>query len=205
MTSSEAYLPTLPDAATAADLPVHSGASAPFIRHRVPVAIAGSVVAAAAFAVYPVSLNAVIAAAFAAVLVVVSATDLERRIIPNRIILPAIALVLVARIAVSPSRTPEYIVAMLGLALFLLLPNFVNASAIGMGDVKLAALLGAGLGWDGARAVALGFILLAPVALVTLGRGGKAACKTALPLGPFLALGGVIFLIVPQLLVGAGS
>jgi leader peptidase (prepilin peptidase)/N-methyltransferase len=163
------------------------------------------VIAVTAFAVYPVSMNAIIAASFAAVLVVVSATDLERRIIPNRIVLPAIALVLVARIAVSPSHAPQYLIAMVGLAFFMLLPNLVNPSAIGMGDVKLAALLGAGLGWNGANAVALGFILLAPIALATLVRGGKAARNTALPLGPFLALGGIVFVIVPQLLVGAGS
>jgi leader peptidase (prepilin peptidase)/N-methyltransferase len=93
---------------------------------------------------------------------------------------------------------------MLGAALFLMLPILLNPSAIGMGDVKLAALLGAGLGLHVVDALALGFVLLAPVALATLVRGGMAARKTALPMGPFLALGGFMVLIAPPLL-GLGT
>jgi prepilin signal peptidase PulO-like enzyme (type II secretory pathway) len=170
------------------------------VRHPVPVAIIACALAVAVFVVYPVGPNAFVAAGVAGALVVVSATDLERRIIPNRIVLPALAIVLLERIVVSPDHAPEYIVAMLGAALFLLLPNLVNDSAIGMGDVKLAALLGATLGWNVINALTLGFLLMVPVAIAVLVRGGMAARKTALPFGPFIALGGIVFLIFPHLL-----
>ena len=119
---------------------------APLLIHPLPVALVAIVVAALAFASYPTIARSTLAAFLAAVLVVLAATDLERRIIPNRIVLPAIAVVFVAHVAIDPSRTIELIVAPLAAALFLFLPNLINGSAIGMGDVKLALLLGVGLG-----------------------------------------------------------
>jgi leader peptidase (prepilin peptidase) / N-methyltransferase len=173
------------------------------VRHRVPVAIIACLFAVVAFAVLPLGPNAFVAAGLAGVLVVVSATDLERRIIPNRIVLPALAIVLAERIVFSPGQAPVYILAMLGAASFLMLPNLVNGSAVGMGDVKLAALLGVALGWNVINGLALGFLLMVPVAVAVLVRGGMAARKTTLPFGPFLALGGFVFLIAPHLLGAA--
>jgi leader peptidase (prepilin peptidase)/N-methyltransferase len=156
--------------------------------------------AVVAFIAYPPGPKAVMAAGLATALVIVTVTDLERRIIPNRIVLPAIALLLATRLGFYPSRAPEHALAALAVAFVLFLPNFLNSSAIGMGDVKLAALLGAGLGWPAFDAVALGFFLLAPLAVMTLIRGGMAARKQALPLGPFLACGGYLVLILIPLL-----
>ena len=156
--------------------------------------------AALAFASYPTTARSTLAAFLAAVLVVLAATDLERRIIPNRIVLPAIAVVFVAHVAIDPSRTIELIVAPLAAALFLFLPNLINSSAIGMGDVKLALLLGVGLGVGVVAALLVGFMAILPFAIVMLVRGGAAARKQALPLGPFLAFGGLVVLIAPRLL-----
>ena len=77
-------------------------------------------------------------------LVVLSAIDLDYRIVPNRIVLPAAAVVLVAHTLIDPSV--EWILAALGASVFLLIAALVYPEGIGMGDVKLALLLGAMLG-----------------------------------------------------------
>jgi leader peptidase (prepilin peptidase) / N-methyltransferase len=174
------------------------------VRNHVPVGLLATALAALACTTYPAFADAAIAAFMAIVLVVLAATDLERRIIPNRVVVPAIAIVLIARIAVSPGRASEYIVAALGAGLAFLVPNFISRSLMGMGDVKLAAFLGAGLGWGVIGAVAIAFISIFPFAVGTLIRGGLAARKSTLPFGPFLAFGGLVILIVPRL-VGVGG
>lgn len=135
------------------------------------------------------------------VLVVLAATDLERRIIPNRIVLPAAAIVLVANVAISPHQSPEFILAAMAVGIAFLIPNLINASLMGMGDVKLMVLLGTGLGWGAVGAIMIGFLGAFPFALLTLIRGGVAARKATLPFGPFLALGGLVILIVPHFTV----
>jgi leader peptidase (prepilin peptidase) / N-methyltransferase len=168
--------------------------------HRpLPVATVAPVLAAVAFASHPLGAGAVIAAFMAVVLVVLAATDLERRIIPNRIVVPAAAIVLVAQVAFFPGHSHEFILAAMGAGIFFLIPNMINSSLMGMGDVKLVVLLGAGLGWGVVGAIMVAFISVFPVALATLIRGGMAARKSTLPFGPFLALGGLVILIVPHL------
>jgi leader peptidase (prepilin peptidase)/N-methyltransferase len=83
-----------------------------------------------------------------------------------------------------------------------LIPNLINQSLMGMGDVKLMVLLGAGLGWGAVGAIMIGFLSVFPFALLALIRGGVAARKTTLPFGPFLAFGGLVVLIVPHLIGG---
>jgi leader peptidase (prepilin peptidase) / N-methyltransferase len=173
---------------------------APLLRRPVPVALIASAFAGLAFIGSPSGAGAVLAAFLAAVLVVLAATDLERRIIPNRIVLPATAIALIANVAISPGRSPEFALAALSLGVAFLLPNLINASLMGMGDVKLIMLLGAGLGWSAVGAVMIAFVAMFPFAVATLIRGGAAARKTTLPFGPFLALGGLVILIVPHLL-----
>jgi prepilin signal peptidase PulO-like enzyme (type II secretory pathway) len=70
--------------------------------------------------------------------------------------------------------------------------------------VKLVVLLGAGLGWSVAGALALAFLSVFPVALAIVIRGGLSARKSTLPFGPFLALGGLFVLLVPHL-AGLGA
>jgi leader peptidase (prepilin peptidase)/N-methyltransferase len=137
-----------------------------------------------------------VAACFAVVLVVLAAIDLERRIIPNRIVVPAAMLILIAQIALNPDRALEWTAAALGAALFLFLPLLVYPNGMGMGDVKLALLLGVGLGWAIVPALVVGLLAAFVVALVVLARGGLAARKTALPFGPFLALGALVALFL---------
>ena len=172
---------------------------APLLRRPLPAVVLAPVLAGLAFACHPLGGGAVIAAFMAGVLVVLAATDLERRIIPNRIVLPATAIVLVAQIAISPDQSSEFILAAIVAGIFFLIPNLISPSLMGMGDVKLVVLLGAGLGAGVMGAITVAFITLFPVALATLIRGGLAARKTTLPFGPFLALGGLVVLIVPHL------
>ncbi len=163
-----------------------------------PAAALGVVLVALAFAVLPLA-HAAVAAFTAAVLIVLSAVDIERGIIPNRIVLPAGAFVLVAQIALFPDRAPEWALAAVFAALFFLLPHLLSGAWMGMGDVKLALLLGAALGWQVAGAIVLAFLCVFPVALLILVRGGLAARKTTLPFGPFLSLGALIMLFGPPL------
>jgi leader peptidase (prepilin peptidase) / N-methyltransferase len=162
------------------------------------VASAGAGLAvAAAFAHFGISAEGLIAAGFAAVLVVLGTVDFERRVIPNRIVLPAAALVLVAQIANAPDRTAEWLLASAGTALFLFIPTLIRANAMGMGDVKLGLLLGAGLGKHVVAGLTFGFLAVWPLALFLVITRGKAGVRhTAIPLGPFLAVGAIAALLL---------
>jgi leader peptidase (prepilin peptidase)/N-methyltransferase len=147
------------------------------------------------------SWDALIASVFCAALVTVSATDIERRIIPNRIVLPAAALVLVANTVVHPSF--EWIVAGLGASAFLFVAALAYPAGMGMGDVKLALLLGVGLGRTVPIAMMIGMLSALVPAAVLLVKHGSAARKMAIPFGPFLAFGGVVALFVGDSLLDA--
>jgi leader peptidase (prepilin peptidase)/N-methyltransferase len=185
---------------SAAASPAESRADAAgrILRSPAPAAVVALAVVVAAFAALPLD-HALIAALTGATLVVISAIDIERGIIPNRIVLPATAIVLVAQIALFPDRAGEWALAAILAALFFLVPNVLSRKLMGMGDVKLALLLGAALGWQVVGAVALAFVCVFPVALLVLARGGLAARKTTIPFGPFLSLGALIMLFVPYL------
>ena len=167
----------------------------PAVELATAVLIAGSVVA------YGLSARAAVAAVFCTVLVTVSAIDLQRRVIPNRIVLPATVLVLAAQTAVSPSL--EWPIASLGAALFLFTAALAYPRGMGMGDVKLALLLGAALGRTVPVALMVGMLAALVPALVLLARHGTAARKMAIPFGPFLALGGVVALFAGEPLLDA--
>ncbi len=83
--------------------------------------------------------EAAVAAFFCAVLVAVTATDLTHRIVPNRIVVPAAAIVLVAHTALEPR--PEWALAALGASFFLFAAALAYPAGMGMGDVKLALLM----------------------------------------------------------------
>ena len=133
-----------------------------------------------------------VAAALCAVLVAVSATDLERRIIPNRIVLPATVVLLAAQTVLHPSV--EWIVAGVAAAAFFLLAALAYPGGMGMGDVKLALLLGVVLGRTVSVALMIGMLTALVPSVVVIAKHGKAGRKMAIPLGPFLALGGIVAL-----------
>lgn len=185
-----------PSAPAAATEPV----AISFSRRRLVIGALALTLGGLAFTTRPPGADAAVGAILAAVVVVVAAVDLERRIIPNRIVLPAIAVVLAVRLASAPDRVDHSVAAALGAGLFFLIPNLINRSLIGMGDVKLAVLLGAGLGGAVVAALMVAFLSVFPVALLSLIRHGAAGRGRTLPFGPFLALGALVVLLLPPLL-----
>ncbi|MBA2615986.1 MAG: prepilin peptidase [Actinobacteria bacterium] len=158
------------------------------------VELATAFLVAACFWRFGLSGQAFVAAFFVAVLVTLSAIDAERRILPDLIVLPATAIVLVAQIALFPDRALEWVVASLAASLFLFVALVAYPAGMGMGDVKLALLLGAALGWNVSVGMMLGMLFAMAAATVLIARHGAKARKMAIPFGPFLALGAIVAL-----------
>jgi leader peptidase (prepilin peptidase) / N-methyltransferase len=156
------------------------------------VELATAVLVAGCVAKFGLSLHTLAAAIFCVALVAISAIDIERRIVPNRIVLPATVVVLALMLAWKPSV--EWPAAGFGAALFLFLAALAYPSGMGMGDVKLALLLGVAVGRSVPVALLAGmFAALVPSA-VLFARHGTAARKMGIPFAPFLALGGIVAL-----------
>ena len=141
---------------------------------------------------FGLTLDAAVAALFCIALVAVSATDLEHRIIPNKIVLPSAVVVLAAQTALHPS--PEWALGALGASGFLFVAALAYPAGMGMGDVKLALLMGAMLGRTVSVALMLGMIAALLPGIVLLAKHGQKARKMGIPFGPFLALGSVVAL-----------
>jgi leader peptidase (prepilin peptidase) / N-methyltransferase len=140
---------------------------------------------------------------FVAVLIAVAGIDLGHRIIPNRIVLPAAIFALGASALVRADMVPQLAIAG-GLAfLALLLANLAYPAGLGMGDVKLAGVMGLYLGLSVAPAMLVAFLAGTLVGVVRIAREGRAARKSAIPFGPFLALGGLIGVLAGPELVHA--
>jgi leader peptidase (prepilin peptidase)/N-methyltransferase len=130
-----------------------------------------------------------------AVLAALAAIDVEERRIPNAIVLPAAAAMLALQIALSPDRALEWTLAALGAAGLLLVLALLNPAGLGMGDVKLALLLGAALGGGVVAALVVGSSLAALYGLLRLARHGATARRSTFPYAPFLAAGAAIVLL----------
>ena len=150
---------------------------------------------------FGLSWEAAVAAFFCAVLVAISAIDLEHRIIPNRIVLPATAVVLVANTARDLS--PEWAIAGVCAFAFLLTAALVYPAGMGMGDVKLALLMGVALGKTVAVALMAGMVVAMIPSIVLFARHGKKARKMGIPFGPFLAIGSIVALFWGQAILDA--
>ena len=142
--------------------------------------------------VFGFTLEAAAATLFCWTLVVITRTDLEHRLIPDLVVLPGAVVVLVLRTIDDPSV--EWVVSALAASLVLFLVVLAYPRGLGMGDVKLTALLGAGLGISVIVAMFVGFFVAFVPAAVLFAQRGREARKSAIPLGPFLAVGGVIAL-----------
>lgn len=160
---------------------------------RLPFVVAGTALLSGACGlVFGFTLEAVIGALFCWVLVVITRSDLETRLIPDKILLPGGVVVLALRTIDDPRV--EWIVSALVAGLVLFVVVLIHPRGLGMGDVKLSAFLGAGLGISVIVAMFVGFFVAFVPAAVLFVRHGKEARKHSIPLGPFLALGGVIAL-----------
>lgn len=137
--------------------------------------------------------QALIAAIASVVLAVLAAIDIEHRVLPNRIVLPATVLLLALQLLFFPGEALQWLLAGLAAAAFLALPLIFRRDAMGMGDIKLAVLLGTIVGWDVFGAIVVGCFAIVPIALWMRVRQGSIKGAT-LPFGPFLALGTLLIL-----------
>jgi leader peptidase (prepilin peptidase)/N-methyltransferase len=132
-----------------------------------------------------------------AVLVPVALIDLEHRIIPNKITLPAAVAAVAIGCGLDLRGVPEQLIAGAGAGGFLLFFALAYPRGMGMGDVKLAAVLGLFLGRSVAVAILVAVLVGTVVGGLVMARVGvEKGRKTAVPFGPFLALGGVVALLV---------
>ncbi|HWX45806.1 MAG TPA: prepilin peptidase [Solirubrobacteraceae bacterium] len=135
-------------------------------------------------------------------LVPAAVIDLEHRIIPNRLTGAGALLALALGTALDPAGEPTRLIAGAAAGGFLLLAALAYPGGMGMGDVKLAGVMGLFLG--AAVAPAIMIALLAGVlvgAVIVARKGARAGRKTAVPFGPFLALGGVVAVFAGQPIV----
>jgi leader peptidase (prepilin peptidase) / N-methyltransferase len=147
------------------------------------------------------SRDAVVAAFVCTVLVAISVTDLEHRIVPNRIVVPGAAAVLLAQTALHPG--PEWAIGAVGASGFLLLAALAYPAGMGMGDVKLALLMGAALGRVVPVALMVGMLSALVPSMVLFARHGAGARKMGIPLAPFLALGTIVGLFAGHAILHA--
>jgi leader peptidase (prepilin peptidase) / N-methyltransferase len=127
------------------------------------------------------------------VLVPIALIDLEHRIIPNKITLPAAVAAVAIGAALDLRGVPEQLIAGAAAGGFLLVFALAYPRGMGMGDVKLAAVLGLFLGRSVAVAILVGVLTATLVGAWVMARVGvEKGRKTAVPFGPFLALGGVV-------------
>ncbi len=132
-----------------------------------------------------------VTAAFIAVLIAITFIDIDHRIIPDRIVLPATLIGLAASIALQPARWWVFIAAALGAGGFLFMLGLIWAGGMGFGDVKMALMMGSVLGPSVIVAMFVAFLVggLSGVVALVSGRKGR---RDKMPFGPFLAAGSAL-------------
>jgi leader peptidase (prepilin peptidase)/N-methyltransferase len=164
---------------------------------RAALAASAAVICLGALGATP---RAAVAAFLLATMAVLAAIDIERRVLPNRIVLPAAAIVLGAQLVLFPEHAAAWVLGALLAALVLLAAHVAYPAGMGMGDVKVALLLGAALGAAVAVALVVAVAAAAVAAVVILARNGRGS---SLPFGPFLALGAAVAVFAGDALLNA--
>jgi leader peptidase (prepilin peptidase)/N-methyltransferase len=133
---------------------------------------------------------------FLTMLAIVTLTDLERRIIPNKVLLAGAVVCIAIAAPTDPGSLLERAIAAAAGGGVLFLVALAYPKGMGLGDVKLTATMGVFLGRALAPAVLFALLAGSLVGLALIARHGAAARKMAIPFGPFLALGGVLGMLV---------
>jgi leader peptidase (prepilin peptidase)/N-methyltransferase len=172
----------------------------PGIGRSEPLRLAGAVLLIALWVadllVHHSTVQKVLGLVLLAVLVQISVSDLEERRIRNAVTLPAAIAALVIGLVLHPSGVPGQLVAGLATGAFLTVFAVLSRGGLGMGDAKLGVVLGLYLSRYVVTALVVGLLASAIFSIGVLAvRGVKTGRKTAIPLGPFLALGGVVALL----------
>jgi leader peptidase (prepilin peptidase)/N-methyltransferase len=138
---------------------------------------------------------------FVTTLVAVTVTDLEQRIIPNKILLVAAVFGLLIAAVFDPGSLPQRAIAAAAAGGGLFLVALAYPQGMGLGDVKLAAVMGLFLGRNVAPALIVALLAGSLVGAAMIARHGAQARKQAIPFGPFLALGGVVAMLAGDSIV----
>ena len=159
-----------------------------------------AVVFAAIVLVNGLDADLVVELPFAAMLIAVAGIDLEHRIIPNKIVVPMAVFGIAATAAVRPDFLVEALIAGAAAFTFMFVIALVHPKGMGMGDVKLAGVMGVYLGLSVVPGLLLGFLTGSLVGVAILAKHGAAGRKRGVPFAPFLALGGLVALLAgPEL------
>src|ERR1700754_2156155 len=138
---------------------------------------------------------------FAAMLIAVAAIDLEHRIVPNKILLPFAVYGVATAIALRSDMLPELAIAAAGAFLFFLLAAIAYPAGMGMGDVKLAGVMGLYLGLSVVPALAIAFLTGTLVGVAVMFKHGAGGRKKGVPFAPFLAFGGLVAIVAGSELI----
>jgi leader peptidase (prepilin peptidase)/N-methyltransferase len=137
-----------------------------------------------------------------AFLVPIALIDADHRIIPNKLTLPAAVLAVVLGTVLDPGGEVERLIAGVAAGAVLAVPSLLHPKGMGMGDAKLVAVLGLFLGSAVAPAFFVAFAVGTAVGMaIMIRKGMSAGRKTAVPFGPFLAIGGVVGVLAGSPLV----
>jgi leader peptidase (prepilin peptidase)/N-methyltransferase len=129
---------------------------------------------------------------FVTMLAAITLTDLEQRIIPNKILLVGAVACLAIAVPTDPGGVPERLIAAAAAGGLLFLVVLAYPAGMGLGDAKLAAVMGLFLGRDVIPAIFVALLAGSLVGMALIARHGARGRKMAIPFGPFLALGGVV-------------
>jgi leader peptidase (prepilin peptidase) / N-methyltransferase len=137
--------------------------------------------------------------AFVLLLVPVTVIDIDFRIIPNKLMIAGTIAALAILAVTRPEDIPEHLIAAAAAGGFLLVAAIAYPAGMGMGDVKLAFVMGLFLGRDVGVAMLAGLVAGSVVGVAIMAhKGAKAGRKTAIPFGPFLAFGGIVGLLAGE-------
>jgi leader peptidase (prepilin peptidase) / N-methyltransferase len=176
---------------------VRTGAGLPVLGNRWILVAVAAVLAAATLVVRGADADGLCWAAVQVTLVALAAEDLRSRRIPNVITAPAAVAAVALRVALERSELVEILVAGAGAFAFFLVLALLTRGGLGMGDVKLAGLLGLFLGAAVVPALFLGTLAGGVASVALLARGRKRG--TTLAYGPYLCLGGAVAVLVLHL------
>jgi len=138
---------------------------------------------------------AIIGLFFVAMLAIITLTDLDQRIIPNKVLVAAAVICLAIAIPTDPGGVPERLIAAAAAGGVFFLIVLAYPRGMGLGDVKLVATMGLFLGRAVAPAILAGLLAGSVIGLALIAMRGPEARKMTIPFGPFLALGGIVGLL----------
>ena len=161
----------------------------------------GLAFALTALVLYDDPTELIIGLALVATLAAITLTDLELRLIPNKILLVSAIAGIGLAAALDPGSLPERLLAALAAGGLLFCVALAYPKGMGLGDVKLAAVMGLYLGRSVAPALLTAFLVGSVVGIGMIAIKGSSARKMAIPFGPFLAVGGLVGLLAGEQLV----